>query len=35
VLSSLYFLAKRRFFPVLGAVAAVVGTALGIAGFFA
>lgn len=35
VLSSLYFLAKRRFFPVLGGVAAVIGTALGVAGFFA
>ena len=35
VLSSLYFLAKRRFFPVFGAVAAVIGTALGIAGFLA
>ena len=33
VLSSLYFLAKRPFFPVLGAVAAVIGTALGIAVF--
>jgi hypothetical protein len=30
VLSSLYFLAKRRFFPVLGGVAAVVGVALGV-----
>jgi hypothetical protein len=35
VLASLYFLAKRRFFPVLGGAAAVIGTALGIAGFFA
>jgi hypothetical protein len=35
VLSSLYFLAKRRFFPVLGGVAAVIGTVLGIAGFMA
>src|ERR1700752_266801 len=34
VLSSLYFLAKRRFFPVLGGVAALVGTALRIPGFF-
>lgn len=33
VLSSLYFLSKRRFFPVIGGIAAVVGTALGIAGF--
>jgi Domain of unknown function (DUF4337) len=35
VLSSLYFLSKRRFFPVLGVTAAVIGTALGIAGFLA
>lgn len=35
VLSSLYFLSKRRFFPVLGAVAAVIGIALGIAGYLA
>jgi hypothetical protein len=35
VLSSLYFLAKRNFFPVLGLTAAVIGTALGIAGFLA
>jgi len=35
VLSSLYFLAKRQFFPVLGGVAALVGIALGIAGFLA
>jgi Domain of unknown function (DUF4337) len=33
VLSSLYFLSKRRFFPVLGGVAAIIGTVLGIAGF--
>ncbi|HZO23935.1 MAG TPA: DUF4337 family protein [Steroidobacteraceae bacterium] len=32
VLSSLYFLARRRFFPALGLSAAVIGTALGIAG---
>jgi len=32
VLSSLYFLSKRRFFPVLGMSAAIIGTALGIAG---
>jgi hypothetical protein len=32
VLSSLYFLAKRRFFPVFGGVAAVIGVALGIWG---
>jgi hypothetical protein len=34
VLSSLYFLSKRKFFPVIGITAAVIGTALGIAGFF-
>ncbi len=33
VLSSLYFLSKRRFFPVLGVTAAVIGTILGVAGF--
>ncbi len=33
VLSSLYFLSKRKFFPVFGVTAAVIGTALGIAGF--
>lgn len=33
VLSSLYFLSKRRFFPLLGAVAALVGAAVGVAGF--
>lgn len=33
VLSSLYFLSKRGFFPVLGGAAAIVGVALGIAGF--
>jgi hypothetical protein len=32
VLSSLYFLAKRRFFPLLGAAAALSGTAIGVAG---
>ena len=35
VLSSLYFLSKRKFFPLLGAIAAVVGMALGVAGFLA
>lgn len=35
VLSSLYFVSKRRFFPVLGGVAATIGTALGIASFLA
>ncbi|MBV8852309.1 MAG: DUF4337 family protein, partial [Sinobacteraceae bacterium] len=33
VLSSLYFLSRRNFFPVLGISAALIGTALGIAGF--
>ncbi|HUI59748.1 MAG TPA: DUF4337 domain-containing protein [Steroidobacteraceae bacterium] len=33
VLSSLYFLSRRRFFPVLGAIAAVIGTILGVIGF--
>ena len=33
VLSSLYFLSKRRFFPILGGVAAVIGFGLGVAGF--
>jgi hypothetical protein len=32
VLSSLYFLARRRFFPVLGGVAAAIGVAFGAAG---
>ncbi|HEY4772104.1 MAG TPA: DUF4337 family protein [Steroidobacteraceae bacterium] len=31
VLSSLYFLSKRRFFPLLGAIAAIAGTAIGAA----
>jgi hypothetical protein len=35
VLSSLYFLSKRKFFPVIGITAAVIGTALGLAGFLA
>lgn len=33
VLSSLYFLSRRRFFPALGLGAALIGTALGTAGF--
>jgi hypothetical protein len=33
VLSSLYFLSKRRFFPVIGGLAALIGTGLGIAGY--
>jgi len=35
VLSSLYFLSKRRFFPLIGGVAAVMGAVLGAAGFLA
>jgi hypothetical protein len=35
VLSSLYFLSKRKFFPVIGVTAAVIGTVLGILGFLA
>jgi len=35
VLSSLYFLSKRRFFPALGISAAVIGTVLGVLGFMA
>jgi hypothetical protein len=35
VLSSLYFLSKRKFFPVLGITAAVIGTVLGVTGFLA
>lgn len=34
VLSSLYFLSKRRFFPVLGGAAAIIGTVFGIASLF-
>jgi hypothetical protein len=33
VLSSLYFLAKKRVFPLFGLSAAVVGAAIGISGF--
>jgi Domain of unknown function (DUF4337) len=35
VLSSLYFLSKRKFFPVIGITAAVIGTVLGVIGFLA
>lgn len=35
VLSSLYFLSKRKFFPVIGITAAIIGTALGVLGFLA
>jgi hypothetical protein len=34
VLSSLYFLSKRKFFPMIGGLAAIIGTVLGVAGFF-
>jgi hypothetical protein len=33
VLSSLYFLSKARFFPIIGGIAAIIGTCLGVAGF--
>ncbi|MGH8208622.1 MAG: DUF4337 domain-containing protein [Steroidobacteraceae bacterium] len=33
VLSSLYFLSKRRFFPIIGGLAAVIGLGLGVAGY--
>ena len=33
VMSSLYFLSKRKFFPVIGITAAVIGTLLGVMGF--
>jgi hypothetical protein len=33
VLTSLYFLSKRRFFPVLGVTAAIIGTVFGVVGF--
>jgi len=35
VLSSLYFLSKRKFFPALGITAAVIGAVLGVLGFLA
>jgi hypothetical protein len=35
VLSSLYFLSKRKFFPVIGIIAAVIGTVVGVIGFLA
>lgn len=34
VLSSLYFLARRKLLPMLGITAAVIGTAIGASGFF-
>lgn len=33
VMSSLYFLSKRKFFPVIGFTAAAIGTVLGVMGF--
>jgi Domain of unknown function (DUF4337) len=33
VLSSLYFLSKRRFFPVFGGLAALIGLGLGVYGY--
>jgi hypothetical protein len=33
VLCSLYFLARRSFFPILGVIAAISGIALGISGW--
>lgn len=35
VLSSLYFLSSRRFFPILGGAAALIGAAVALAGFLA
>jgi hypothetical protein len=35
VLTSLYFLSRQRFFPVIGAVAAVVGTIVALTNFLA
>jgi hypothetical protein len=35
VMSSLYFLSKRKFFPVIGFSAAAIGTVLGVMGFLA
>jgi Domain of unknown function (DUF4337) len=35
VLSSLYFLSKRRFFPVLGGLGALIGLGLGVYGYLA
>jgi len=32
VLSSLYFLSKRKFFPLFGALAALAGTIVGLSG---
>jgi hypothetical protein len=33
VLCSLYFLARKNFFPIFGVLASAVGTAMGVAGF--
>jgi len=35
VMSSLYFLSKRKLFPIIGFTAAVIGTVLGVMGFLA
>jgi hypothetical protein len=35
VMSSLYFLSKRKFFPAIGLTAAAIGTVLGVMGFLA
>ncbi len=34
VLSSLYFLSRRRFFPIIGGLAAIIGAAVGVAALF-
>jgi hypothetical protein len=34
VLSSLYFLSKRKFFPLFGVLAAIVGTCFGVSAFW-
>ncbi len=34
VLSSLYFLSRRRFFPVIGGLAAIIGAAVGVTALF-
>jgi hypothetical protein len=33
VLSSLYFISRKKMFPVLGVISSVAGTAIAIAGF--
>jgi len=34
VLCSLYFLARKSFFPILGTVSAIAGLAMGISGWW-